>query len=74
MSILTKNEREKIKDDYETWIADLIFNAIESAVIKKLAREPFGYFCSTVDGWEDCAATDEGARPLYELPKGKTTP
>jgi hypothetical protein len=66
MSILTKNEREKIKDDYETWIADLIFNAIESAVITKLAQEPFGYFRPTVDGWEDCAATDEGARPLQQ--------
>ncbi len=31
--------------------------------------EPFGYFRSTLDGWEDCAETDEGARPLYEAPQ-----
>ncbi len=31
--------------------------------------EPFGYFRSTLGGWEDCAETDEGARPLYEAPQ-----
>ncbi len=31
--------------------------------------EPFGFFRSTMDGWEDCAETDEGARPLYEGPR-----
>lgn len=30
--------------------------------------EPFGYFRPSVDGWEDCAPTAEGARPLYEAP------
>lgn len=30
--------------------------------------KPFGYFRPTVDGWEDCAPTAEGARPLYEAP------
>lgn len=30
--------------------------------------EPFGYFKCTMDGWIDCAETDEGARPLYEAP------
>ena len=28
--------------------------------------EPFGYFRTLLDGWQDCAATDEGARPLYD--------
>lgn len=28
--------------------------------------EPLGYFRATPDYWEDCAETDEGARPLYE--------
>ncbi len=36
--------------------------------------EPFGYFRSTLDGWEDCAETDEGARPLYEAPQPKQMP
>jgi hypothetical protein len=31
--------------------------------------EPFGFFRSTLGGWEDCAETDEGARPLYEGPQ-----
>ncbi len=31
--------------------------------------EPFGYFRSTLGGWEDCAETDDGARPLYEAPQ-----
>lgn len=30
--------------------------------------EPFGYFRCHLDGWEDCAPTAEGARPLYESP------
>lgn len=30
--------------------------------------EPFGYFRPTIDGWEDCAKDDVGARPLYEWP------
>lgn len=30
--------------------------------------EPFGYFRCTIEGWEDCAPTAEGARPLYEAP------
>ena len=30
--------------------------------------EPFGYFRSTIDGWENCAEHEEGARPLYESP------
>lgn len=32
----------------------------------KMVPEPFGYFRCTLDGWIDCAETDEGARPLYE--------
>jgi hypothetical protein len=28
--------------------------------------EPFGYFRAQPFGWEDCAATDEGARALYD--------
>lgn len=28
--------------------------------------EPFGYFRALPCGWEDCAETDEGARPLYD--------
>lgn len=28
--------------------------------------EPFGYFRAQSWGWEDCAATDEGARALYD--------
>ena len=32
----------------------------------KMVPEPFGYFRCTLDGWVDCAETDEGARPLYE--------
>lgn len=32
-------------------------------------EEPFGYFRSMpITGWEDCAATDEGAIALYERP------
>lgn len=30
--------------------------------------EPFGYFRCNVNGWEDCAETDEGAIALYEHP------
>lgn len=28
--------------------------------------EPFGYFRAMPFGWEDCAATDEGSRALYD--------
>ena len=28
--------------------------------------EPFGYFRSNLDGWEDCAETADGAKALYE--------
>ena len=29
--------------------------------------EPFGYFNNPcLDGWQDCAETDEGAKPLYD--------
>ncbi len=28
--------------------------------------EPFGYFRAQPDGWEDCAATADGARALYD--------
>ena len=31
--------------------------------------EPFGYFRPTIDGWEDCAETDEGAVALYDHPE-----
>jgi hypothetical protein len=34
--------------------------------VAKVLSEPFGYFRSTLDGWIDCAESDEGARPLYE--------
>lgn len=29
--------------------------------------EPFGHFRATPFGWEDCAATDEGAKALYQI-------
>ena len=29
-------------------------------------QEPFGYFRTTMDGWEDCGEHDEGAKPLFE--------
>lgn len=28
--------------------------------------EPFGYFRATPFGWEDCAATDDGAQAMYD--------
>lgn len=28
--------------------------------------EPFGYFRAQSWGWEDCAATDDGAQALYD--------
>lgn len=31
--------------------------------------EPFGYFRAEPFGWTDCAATDEGAVPLYAAPQ-----
>lgn len=35
-------------------------------MIKPNNPEPFGYFRAMPFGWEDCAATDEGARALYD--------
>lgn len=34
-----------------------------------MMNEPFGYFKCEIDGWVDCAETDEGAIALYEAPK-----
>lgn len=32
-----------------------------------MTPEPFGYFNNPCfDGWQDCAETDEGARPLFD--------
>jgi hypothetical protein len=34
---------------------------------QKYMPEPFGYFKSEPFGWTDCAETDEGAIPLYDI-------
>jgi hypothetical protein len=49
--------------------------AIESATLKAVSgQEPIGYFRSMPFGWEDCAETDDGAMPLYELPPAQPAP
>lgn len=35
-------------------------------MIKPNNPEPFGYFRAMPFGWEDCAATDDGAQALYD--------
>ena len=32
-----------------------------------MTMEPFGYFRAEPFGWADCAESDEGAQPLYDL-------
>jgi len=34
---------------------------------QKHTPEPFGYFKAEPFGWTDCAETDEGAIPLYDI-------
>lgn len=47
--------------------ADLM-NEMRRALAAQEQAEPFGYFRCHIDGWENCAETDEGARALYEHP------
>lgn len=45
------------RDGWEAW---------QAARRAQASAEPFGYFRAFACGWTDCAATDEGAKALYE--------
>lgn len=47
------------------------WNAAVAALAGQETEEPFGYFRARIDGWEDCAETDEGAVALYERPRAQ---
>jgi hypothetical protein len=51
------------------WLRNVASMAVQQHLVDANKMiEPFGYFRPTIDGWEDCAEHDEGARPLYERP------
>lgn len=50
--------------DYEKSFAYSAWQAARRA--QHSTPEPFGYFRADSFGWTDCAATDDGAKALYE--------
>ena len=54
--------------EYQTMLRPIEKRESLRAALAEPVQEPFGYFRAEPFGWTDCAATDEGAIPLYTAP------